>query len=114
MTVDQVIRFTRSFFPKWRDDLARRYLKMFELPSTQKVPNLSKGMLSISRGAELLILDEPTDGLDPAAVEDVLRELVALAASEGITIFFSSHQLAEVDQDCGLRLDHRSRGRDCQ
>lgn len=55
-------------------------------------------LLAISRGADLLILDEPTDGLDPAAVDDVLRELVALAASEGITIFFSSHQLAEVDQ----------------
>ena len=101
MTVDQVIRFTRPFFPKWRDDLAQRYLKMFELPPAQKIPALSKGMrsklmllLAISRGAELLILDEPTDGLDPAAVEDVLRELVSLAAAEGITIFFSSHQLA--------------------
>jgi ABC-2 type transport system ATP-binding protein len=52
----------------------------------------------ISRGVGLLILDEPTDGLDPAVVEDVLRELVAFAASEGITIFFSSHQLAEVEQ----------------
>ena len=104
MTVDQVIRFTRPFFPKWRDDLAQRYLKMFDLPVTEKVPGLSKGMrsklmllLALSRGAELLILDEPTDGLDPAAVENVLRELVALAA-EGLTIFFSSHQLAEVDQ----------------
>ncbi len=104
MTVDQVIRFTRPFFPKWRDDLAQRYLKMFDLPVTQKVPGLSKGMrsklmllLAISRGAELLILDEPTEGLDPAAVQNVLRELVALAA-EGLTIFFSSHQLAEVDQ----------------
>jgi ABC-2 type transport system ATP-binding protein len=55
-------------------------------------------LLAISRGAELLILDEPSDGLDPAAVEDVLRELVAISASEGITIFFSSHQLTEVDQ----------------
>jgi ABC-2 type transport system ATP-binding protein len=50
----------------------------------------------------LLILDEPTDGLDPAAIEDVLRELVALAADSGTTMFFSSHQLAEVD----LIADH--------
>jgi ABC-2 type transport system ATP-binding protein len=105
ITVEQTIRFTRSFFPKWRDDLAGRYLKLFDLPPKQKVPVLSKGMrsklmllLAISRGADLLILDEPTDGLDPATVEDVLRELVTLAAAEGITIFFSSHQLAEVDQ----------------
>ncbi|MFZ0592808.1 MAG: ABC transporter ATP-binding protein [Bryobacteraceae bacterium] len=105
MTVEQIIRFTRPFFPKWRSDLEQRYLKMFELPPNKKIPNLSKGMrsklmllLAISRGAELLILDEPSDGLDPAAVEDVLRELVTLSASEGITIFFSSHQLSEVEQ----------------
>jgi ABC-2 type transport system ATP-binding protein len=105
MTVEQIISFTRPFFPKWRDDLERRYLKLFELPPKRKIPDLSKGMLSklmlllaISRGAELLILDEPTDGLDPAAVEDVMRELVSIAASAGITIFFSSHQLAEVER----------------
>ncbi len=104
MTVEQIVRFTRPFFPKWRDDLEQRYLKMFELPPRKKIPDLSKGMrsklmllLAISRGAELLILDEPTDGLDPAATEDVLRELVAIAASEGTTMFFSSHQLSEVE-----------------
>jgi ABC-2 type transport system ATP-binding protein len=109
MTVEQIIRFTRPFFPKWRDDLEQRYLKMFDLPPKRKIPDLSKGMrsklmllLAISRGAELLILDEPTDGLDPAATEDVLRELVAIAASEGTTMFFSSHQLAEVE----LIADH--------
>ena len=104
MTVEQIIRFTRPFFPKWRGDLEQRYLRMFKLPPQKKIPDLSKGMrsklmllLAISRGAELLILDEPTDGLDPAATEDVLRELVASAASEGTTMFFSSHQLAEVE-----------------
>ena len=105
MTVGQIIQFTRPFFPKWREDLERRYLEMFELPLKKKIPDLSKGMrsklmllLAISRGAELLILDEPTDGLDPAAIEDVLKELVALTASSEITIFFSSHQLSEVEK----------------
>ena len=105
MTVEQIIRFTRPFFPKWRHDLEQRYLQIFELPPKCKIPGLSKGMrsklmllLAISRGAELLILDEPTDGLDPAATEDVLRELVAIAASSGTTMFFSSHQLAEVER----------------
>jgi ABC-2 type transport system ATP-binding protein len=109
MTVEQIIRFTRPFFPKWRDDLEQRYVKMFDLPLKRKIPDLSKGMrsklmllLAISRGAELLILDEPTDGLDPAATEDILRELVAIAASEGTTMFFSSHQLSEVE----LIADH--------
>ena len=109
MTVEQIIRFTRPFFPKWRVDLEQRYMEMFELPPKSKIPALSKGMrsklmllLAISRGADLLILDEPTDGLDPAAIEDVLRELVGIAASSGTTMFFSSHQLAEVD----LIADH--------
>jgi ABC-2 type transport system ATP-binding protein len=105
MTVEQIIRFTRPFFPGWRHDLEQRYLQMFDLPPNQKIPQMSKGMrsklmllLAISRGAELLILDEPTDGLDPAATEDVLREVAAIAASTGTTIFFSSHQLSEVER----------------
>ena len=109
MNVEQIIRFTRPFYPKWRDDLEQKYLKMFDLPPKKKIPDLSKGMrsklmllLAIARGADLLILDEPTDGLDPAATEDVLRELMAMAASEGTTMFFSSHQLSEVE----LIADH--------
>lgn len=105
MTVQQIIRFTRPFFPNWRIDLERRYLELFDLPSDRKISALSKGMrtslmllLAISHGAELLILDEPTEGLDPVVTEIVLRELVALPATEGTTIFFSSHQLAEVEQ----------------
>lgn len=105
MTVKQIVRYTRSFFPQWRDDLAQRYMQMFDLPPERKIADLSKGMrsklmllLAISHGAELLILDEPTDGLDPAAAEDVLRELVSIAASSRVTIFFSSHQLTEVEQ----------------
>jgi ABC-2 type transport system ATP-binding protein len=105
MTVEQIIRFTRPFLPKWRDDLERRYLEMFEIPPKRKIPDLSKRMrlklmllLAISRGAELLILDEPTDGLDPAATEDVLRELVAIAAASETTMFFSSHQLSDVER----------------
>lgn len=105
MTVAQIIRFTRSFFPKWRDDLEQRYLKLFDLPPNQKISALSKGMrsklmllLGVSRGAELLILDEPTDGMDAVSVEDVLRELVSISAEEGTTIFLSSHQMEEVEQ----------------
>ena len=55
-------------------------------------------LLAMARGAELLILDEPMEGLDPAANDDVLRELVDLSANEGTTIFFSSHQIADVEQ----------------
>ena len=105
MTVEQMIHFTRPFFPKWRENFDRRYLQIFDLPRKQKIAKLSKGMrsklmllLAISRGAELLILDEPMEGLDPAATEEVLRELVDLSAAEGTTVFFSSHQIADVEQ----------------
>ena len=55
-------------------------------------------LLALCRGAELLILDEPTSGLDPAMTEEVLQALVAHVAGEEMTVFFSSHQIAEVDQ----------------
>ena len=105
MDVAEMIRFTAAFFPRWRADLAERYLRRFELPADRKVKALSRGMrtklallLALCRGAELLILDEPTSGLDPAMAEQVLQALVAHVASEEMTVFFSSHQIAEVEQ----------------
>lgn len=105
MTFEQMIRFTRPFFPRWRPDLERRYLRMFDLPEDKNITDLSKGMraklmllLAMSRGAELLVLDEPMDGLDPVGVQEVLREVVSMSASEETTVFFSSHQLEEVEQ----------------
>jgi ABC-2 type transport system ATP-binding protein len=105
MTVEQMIHFTAGFFPAWRGDLQQRYLRAFDLPLDRKVKALSRGtrtklalLLALCRGAELLMLDEPTSGLDPAAAEEVLQALVAHVAGEGMTVFFSSHQLAEVDQ----------------
>jgi ABC-2 type transport system ATP-binding protein len=105
MTVAEMIRFTAPFFPRWRADLEQRYLRKFELPADRKVKALSRGtrtklalLLALCRGAELLILDEPTSGLDPAMAEEVLQALVAHVASEEMTVFFSSHQIAEVDQ----------------
>ena len=105
LTVREMVSFTASFYPQWRADLAERYMARFALPSEQKVKELSRGtrtklalLLALCRGAELLILDEPTSGLDPAAIDDVLQALVAHVAGEGTTVFFSSHQIAEVEQ----------------
>jgi ABC-2 type transport system ATP-binding protein len=105
MQVEEMIRFTAKFFPRWRADLEQRYLRRFELPADRKVKALSRGMrtklallLALCRGADLLILDEPTAGLDPAMTEEVLQTLVAHVAGEETTVFFSSHQIAEVEQ----------------
>lgn len=105
MTVEDMIRFTAAFFPSWRSDLEQRYVRKFELPAGRKIKGLSRGMrtklallLALCRGADLLVLDEPTSGLDPAMVEEVLQALVVHVANEEMTVFFSSHQIAEVDQ----------------
>lgn len=104
MTVEQLIRFTRSFYSDWEPDMYRRLIKRYQLPLDRKVKALSKGMrtklallLALSRRPELIILDEPSEGLDPVAVEDLLQDLVS-AGANGSTIFFSSHQIAEVER----------------
>ena len=104
-TVAQMIRFTSRFYPGWRRDLEERFTRQFALPLKQRVQTLSRGMrtrlallLALSRGAEILMLDEPTSGLDPAAAEEVLQALVHQVAQNGVTVFFSSHQIAEVEQ----------------
>ncbi len=105
MTVEDIIRFTTSFYPRWRHDLEQRYLHRFDLHREQAIKALSRGartklalLLALCRGVELLILDEPTSGLDPAVTEEVLQAIVAHVAAEDMTVFFSSHQIAEVEQ----------------
>jgi ABC-2 type transport system ATP-binding protein len=113
LTVGQIIRFTRSFYPDWRPEVELRLLKAYQLPPRRKVKALSKGMrtklallLALSRRTELLILDEPTEGLDPVSIEELLQTLAGVAA-EGTAVFFSSHQLAEVERiaDAVLMID---------
>ena len=105
MSVEQMIRFTARLYPHWRSDLEQEYLRKFELPADRIVKKLSRGtrtklalLLALCSGAELLILDEPTSGLDPAVTEEVLQALVAHVARQEMTVFLSSHQLADVDQ----------------
>ena len=105
MTVAEIIRFTAGFYPRWRRDLEQRYVESFELPKERKIRTLSRGtrtklalLLALCRSAELLVLDEPTSGLDPAAAEHVLQTLVGSVAAGDTTIFFSSHQIGEVEQ----------------
>ncbi len=104
MSVEQMIRFTSGFYPDWRPEVAAELLSRFELPRSRPVKKLSKGMrtklallLAFARKPRLLILDEPSEGLDPVAVEQLLEALVARSA-EGTAVFFSSHQIAEVER----------------
>ena len=101
----EMIRLTRGFYPQWDTELERRLVDEFAIPLRMKCPKLSKGqrsalavLLAVCRRPELLVLDEPTDGLDPIANERVLRLLVEHAGERGATVFFSTHHLAEVEQ----------------
>ena len=104
MTVAELIRFTRSFYRDWQPAAERRLLAEYRLPPNRKVKALSKGMrtklallLALSRRPALLILDEPTEGLDPVSIEELLQTLVS-APANGTAVFFSSHQLSEVER----------------
>ena len=104
MTVEQIVRFTRPFYSDWSLDREHKLLKSYELPPKRKIKSLSKGMrtklallLALARKPDLLILDEPSEGLDPIGIELMLESLVA-QNSEGTTVFFSSHQIPEVER----------------
>jgi ABC-2 type transport system ATP-binding protein len=116
MTVEQIIRFTRPFYSDWSFDREKKLLNAYELPVKRRIKSLSKGMrtklallLAFSRKPELLILDEPSEGLDPIGIELMLENLVA-QNSEGTTVFFSSHQIPEVervaDRVCMIHRGH--------
>jgi ABC-2 type transport system ATP-binding protein len=104
LTVKEMIRFMRSFYSDWRPDVEKRLIKEYELPLERKVKALSKGMrtklallLALARRPALLILDEPSEGLDPVSIEALLQALAG-ASADGTTVFFSSHQIAEVER----------------
>lgn len=104
MTAAQLMRFASSFYPDWHPETAQKLLQEYELPPDRKVKSLSKGMrtklallLAFARRPQLLILDEPSEGLDPVGIEQLLQMLVGQAA-EGVSVFFSSHQIAGVER----------------
>lgn len=104
MTVAQLIQFTRAFYRTWRPEIEKKLLKEYELRPNQQVKSLSKGMrtklsllLAFARQPRLLILDEPTEGLDPVSIEEHLQAVREIS-STGTTVFFSSHQLGEVER----------------
>jgi ABC-2 type transport system ATP-binding protein len=101
----EMIRLTRSFYPTWDAALERRLVDDFAIPLDQQCKRLSKGMLArlwlvlvLCRNADLLMLDEASDGLDPVALDLLQRTLIQQVADRGATVLFSTHQLADVEQ----------------
>lgn len=105
MTGRELLRFNRGFFPAWSDAQAKRYADALEIPMDRKFKKLSHGsktklclLLALAQNPELLILDEPTAGLDPVVTDQLLRILVEDFANDGRTILMSSHHLSEVEK----------------
>lgn len=109
------IQFVRSLFPNWDEDYAQQLLDRFGLIAQQKIKGLSHGqrvktllLLILARRPKLLILDEPTNGLDPVAKQEVLSELMQIVNDETRTILYSSHNTQDVEQisDTITFIDH--------
>lgn len=106
LTTRKLLDFNRAYYPEtWSDDLARKVVKRLELPLDTAFLRLSLGnktksslVAAIAQRSRLLILDEPTTGLDPVALDALLRILVEDCTQDGRTIFLSSHQLNEIEQ----------------
>ncbi|MBP8304389.1 MAG: ABC transporter ATP-binding protein [Phycisphaerae bacterium] len=104
MTVDQITRWTASFYPRWDRPFTDKLLEVLELDRKAKVKSLSKGqnsrlalLLALGHRPKVVILDDPTLGLDPIARKEFLRHVIGLLQSHGVTVFFSSHLLYEIE-----------------
>lgn len=107
MTIREIRRWVASFYPLWNDAFACDLQKRFRLEDSAKVGTLSKGqssklalMLALGHKPELVILDDPTLGLDPVARKEFLREIIGLLQQWNATVLFSSHLLYEIDPIC--------------
>src|SRR5438094_7569189 len=105
MRVDELMRYSRAFYPTWDDAYAAELRQAFALDPTVQIKNLSKGqkaraglLIALAHRPELLVLDEPSSGLDPIVRRDILGAVIRTIAGEGRTVLFSSHLLEEVEQ----------------
>ena len=104
-TLDWHMRFIRSIYPSWDEAYAATLLKRFDLRREQRMKGMSHGqqvkaglLLVFARRPRLLILDEPTTGLDPVARHEVIRELMDVMHDERRSVLFSSHNTKDVEQ----------------
>src|SRR5580698_8929656 len=105
MRVEELIRYMKAFYPRWDAQYAAAMLKQFGLNPAQRISTLSKGqtakaglLVAQAHRPELLLLDEPSSGLDPLVRRDILEAVIRTVADEGRTVFFSSHLLEEIER----------------
>src|SRR5947207_13073405 len=105
MRVDELIRYTRAFYPKWDDTYAEELRRTFALDPAAKIKDLSRGqraraglLIALAHRPEVLVLDGPSSGLDPIVRRDILGAVIRTVAEEGRTVLFSSHLLHEVER----------------
>jgi ABC-2 type transport system ATP-binding protein len=105
MRVEELLRYSRAFYPKWDSDYAENLLQQFQLDPGAYVKHLSRGelakaglLVALAHRPELLVLDEPSSGLDPVVRHEMLEAIVRTVAEEGRTVVFSSHLLDEIER----------------
>lgn len=105
MRIDELMRYNQAFYPTWDEDYADELRREFALDSRQRVSTLSRGqraraglLMALAHRPDLLLLDEPSSGLDPVVRQEILGAIVRTVADEGRTVLFSSHLLDEVER----------------
>lgn len=105
MTIKQLNRFTKSFYAHWDQTLLDRIIDHFQLATNRPVKRFSKGQqaqislaLALAPDPELLILDDPTLGLDTVVRRDFMESMIQIIQKQGRTILFSSHILGDVER----------------
>ena len=105
MRIGEFMQYMRAFYPAWDDSYAEDLRRTFDLDAAAPIKTLSKGqkaraglLAALAYRPELLVLDEPSSGLDPIVRRDILEAIMRTIADEGRTVVFSSHLLDEVER----------------
>ncbi len=106
-SLEEMHRYYRGIYPSFDEDLFNRLYEVFQLPKKGPIRRFSKGMqkqaafhLSICTRPDVLILDEPVDGLDPVMRRQVWSLILAEVAQKETTVLISSHNLRELEDIC--------------
>ena len=106
-SLEEMRKYYKGFYPKFDDELFNRLYDVFQLPKKGQIRRFSKGMqkqaafhLSICTRPDVLILDEPVDGLDPVMRRQVMSLILSDVAQRETTVLISSHNLRELEDIC--------------